>query len=228
MSTVRSNSLALCFQEVLTAILRVRFQRQQVQDAEGFRAQLRRSLQAAMQEARGAGYSSDTVQMAVFATVAYLDESVLNLQSPVFADWARRPLQEELFGGHLAGEAFFRNLQALLAGQDSAEIADALELHCLCLQMGYRGRFAFGDSGELHQLLHLARARIERMRGAPRLMPAVAAPEVPPARGRDPWTRTLAITACALAVLTVAGFGGYELLLGSGVAQVQSAGLTGR
>jgi len=228
MSTVRSNSLALCFQEVLTAILRVRFQRQQVQDAEGFRAQLRRSLQAAMQEARSAGYSSDTVQMAVFATVAYLDESVLNLQSPVFADWARRPLQEELFGGHLAGEAFFRNLQALLAGQDSAEIADALELHCLCLQMGYRGRFAFGDSGELHQLLHLARARIERMRGAPRLMPAVAAPEVPPARGRDPWTRTLAITACALAVLTVAGFGGYELLLGSGVAQVQSAGLTGR
>ena len=228
MSTPRSNSLALCFQEVLTAILRVRFQRQQVQDAEGFRAQLRRSLQSAMQEARAAGYSSDTVQMAVFATVAFLDESVLNLQSPVFADWARRPLQEELFGGHLAGEAFFRNLQALLAGQDSPEIADALELHCLCLQMGYRGRFAFGDTGELHQLLRLARARIERVRGAPCLMPPTAAPAVPPTRTRDPWTRTLAITACILAVLTVVGFGGYELLLGSGVSQVQSAGLTAK
>lgn len=226
MSTLRSNSLALCFQEVLTAVLRVRFQRQQVQDAEGFRAQLRRSLQSAMQEARSAGYSSDTVQMGVFATVAFLDESVLNLQSPAFADWARRPLQEELFGGHLAGEAFFRNLQALLAAPDSAEIADALELHCLCLQMGYRGRYAFGDTGELHQLLRLARARIERMRGAPRLMPAVAAPEVPPSRARDPWTRALAITACLLAILTVAGFGGYELLLGSGVSQVQGAGLT--
>lgn len=228
MTTVRSNSLALCFQEVLTAILRVRFQRQQVQDAEGFRAQLRRSLQSAMQDARAAGYSSDTVQMAVFATVAFLDESVLNLQSPVFADWARRPLQEELFGGHLAGEAFFRNLQALLAGQDSAETADALELHCLCLQMGYRGRFAFGDSGELQQLLRLARARIERVRGAPCLMPAVAAPAVPPARTRDPWTRSLAITACVLTVLTLVGFGGYELLLGSGVSQVQSAGLTAK
>lgn len=228
MSTLRCNSLALCFQEVLTAILRVRFQRQQVQDAEGFRAQLRRSLQSAMQDARNAGYSSDTVQMAVFATVAFLDESVLNLQSPVFADWARRPLQEELFGGHLAGEAFFRNLQALLAGQDSSENADALELHCLCLQMGYRGRFAFGDSGELHQMLRLARSRIERQRGAPRLMPEIPAPEVPPARARDPWTRTLAIAACLLAILTVAGFGGYELLLGSGVSQVQSAGLTGK
>ena len=225
MNTLRSNSLALCFQEVLTAILRVRFQRQQVQDAESFRAQMRRSLQSAMQEARAAGYSSDTVQMGVFAAVAFLDESVLNLQSTVFADWARRPLQEELFGGHLAGEAFFRNLESLLAAQDSAEVADALELHCLCLQMGYRGRYAFGDTGQLHQLLRQARVKIERVRGAPRLMPTVAIPEVPPARSRDPWTRALLIAACVLAGLSVIGFGGYELLLGSGVSQAQTAGL---
>jgi type VI secretion system protein ImpK len=146
MSTDRVNSLALCFQEVLTAILRVRFRRQQVQDSESFRAQMRASLQSAMQDARAMGYSSDTVQMGVFATVAYVDESVLNLQSPVFADWARRPLQEELFGGHLAGEAFFRNLQKLLNEQDAAEVADALELHCQCLQLGYRGRYALGDA----------------------------------------------------------------------------------
>jgi len=93
MSTIRVNSLAFSFQEVLTAILRVRFQRQQVQDSESFRAEMRRSLQAAMQEAKSLGYTSETVQMAVFAAVAYLDESILNLQNPVFADWARRPLQ---------------------------------------------------------------------------------------------------------------------------------------
>jgi len=62
---------------------------------------------AAMQEAKSLGYASETVQMGVFASVAYLDESILNLQNPVFADGARRPLQEELFGGHLAGETFF-------------------------------------------------------------------------------------------------------------------------
>jgi type VI secretion system protein ImpK len=225
MSTTRVNSLSLCFQEVLTAILRVRFQRQQVQDAESFRAQMRRSLQSAMQDARSAGYSSDTVQMGVFATVAFLDESVLNLQSPVFGDWARRPLQEELFGGHLAGEAFFRNFQQLLAAQDSVEVADALELHCLCLQMGYRGRYALGDTGELHQVLRQARAKIERIRGAARLSPPIAPPEVPAARARDPLTRTLLITACVLAGLTIVGFGGYELMLSSGVSQIQSAGL---
>ena len=69
MSIARVNSLAFSFQEVLTAILRVRFERQQVQDAESFRAQMRRSIQAAMQEARALGYSSDTVQMSVFAVV---------------------------------------------------------------------------------------------------------------------------------------------------------------
>jgi type VI secretion system protein ImpK len=226
MGNVRINNLALCFQEALTAILRVRFQRQQVQDSESFRAQMRRSLQSAMQDARSLGYTSETVQTAVFAAVAYLDESVLNLQSPVFADWARRPLQEELFGGHLAGEAFFRNLQALLSTQDSAETADALELHCLCLQMGYRGRYALGDAGELHQLLRMARGKIERIRGAPCLMPTVAAPEVPAARTRDPWTRTLVIATCVLAGLALIAFGGYEVLLGSGVSHVQNAGLT--
>jgi type VI secretion system protein ImpK len=222
------NSLALCFQEALTAIVRVRFQRQQVQDSESFRAQMRRTLQSAMQEGRTLGYSSDTVQMGVFAAVAFLDESVLNLQSPVFSDWARRPLQEELFGGHLAGEMFFTNLRALLGQQDSAEVADALEVHCLCLEMGYRGRYALGDSGELHQVLRQALAKIERTRGPAQLMPPITAPAVPPARTKDTWTRVLLLTTCVLAGLTVVAFGGYEILLGSGVSQVQNAGITSR
>ncbi|MGC2635866.1 MAG: DotU family type IV/VI secretion system protein [Acidobacteriaceae bacterium] len=223
MSAPRMNSLALCFQEVLTAIVRIRFQRQQVQDAESFRGQMRRSLQSAMQEGRGLGYSSETVQMAVFAAVAFMDESVLNLQSPAFAEWARRPLQEELFGGHLAGETFFRNLSLLLGQQDSAEVADALEVHCLCLQMGYRGRYALGDTGELHQLLRQALAKIQRARGTAHLGPLVAPAEVKPARTRDAWSRALLVTTCVLAALTLVALGGYEVLLGSGVSQVQSA-----
>jgi type VI secretion system protein ImpK len=226
MSTNRANSLALCFQEVLTAILRVRFRRQQVQDAESFRAQMRANLQAAMPEGRALGYASETVQMAVFATVAYLDESVLNLQSPVFGDWARRPLQEELFNSHLAGEIFFQNLQKLLNQQDSHEVADILELHCLCLQMGFRGRYALGDAGELGQFLRQSLAKIQRIRGAAALMPPVEAPAVPPARTRDPLTAGLLVATCVLAGLLVVAFGGYELMLGSGVSNVQNAGLT--
>lgn len=222
MDTARVNSLSLCFQEVLTAIARIRYQRQQVQNAESFRTQMRQSLQTAMQEARSLGYSSETVQMAVFAAVAYMDESVLNLQSPVFADWARRPLQEELFGGHTAGEAFFRNFRTLLTQQDSAEVADALELHCLCLQMGYRGRYALGDSGELHQTLRQARDKIQRIRGAAHLAPLTAAPEVRPARARDAWSRGLLIAACVLAALVILAYGGFTVALSSGASHVQT------
>jgi len=222
MAQARVNNLALTFQEVLTAILRVRVQRQQVQDAESFRAQMRRSLQAAMQEARSLGYQSETVQMAVFATVAFLDESVLNLQSPVFADWARRPLQEELFGGHLAGETFFQNLRKLLRAPDSAEVADAVELHCLCLEMGYRGRYAFADSGELHELLRQAREKIQRIRGQAFLVPPAPAPDVRRTRTKDALTRALLITAGVLTGLVVLAFSGFELALGSGVSNLSA------
>ena len=228
MSPARVNSLAVSFQEALTAILRVRFQRQQVQDSESFRAQMRRALQAAMQESRAMGYSSEIVQMGVFAAVAYLDESVLNLQSPVFADWARRPLQEELFGGHMAGETFFLNLRNLLGQQDSPEAADTLELYCLCLLMGYRGRYALGDTGELHALLRQAREKIQRVRGQSQMIPPSPAPEVKPARAKDSWSRALLVTACVLAGLTVLAFGGFELTLGSGVSQIQNSSLAVR
>ena len=217
----RTNSLAYAFQEVLTAILRIRFQRQQVQDSESFRAQIRRSLQSAMQDSRALGYSNEIVQTAVYATVAFLDESVLNLQNPVFADWSRRPLQEELFGGHTAGEMFFRNFRDLLTRDSNTEAADALELHCLCLQLGYRGRFAFGDTGELHQLLRQAREKIARVRGNAQFLAATPPPEVRAIARTDPWSRRLMLTAAALALVTIIAFAGFEFSLSSEASQVQ-------
>jgi type VI secretion system protein ImpK len=226
MSDARTASLASTFQEVLTAIVRVRFRLQHVQDAQSFRGQIRQSLQGTMQQARTLGYSSEGVQMAVFAAVAFLDESVLNLQDPAFADWARRPLQEELFGGHLAGETFFRNLRAYLAQQDSTEVADVLELHCLCLLMGYRGRYALGDSGELYSMLRQARERINRIRGEARLMPRLRpAPAAAARTGVDRWSRPLVWTTCILALLAGAAFTGYAIDLASGAALLQSSSL---
>jgi type VI secretion system protein ImpK len=225
---IRTNSLAYSFQEVLTAILRIRFQRQHVQDSESFRAQIRRSLQSAMQDARALGYSNEIVQTAVYATVAFLDESVLNLQNPVFADWSRRPLQEELFGGHTAGEAFFRNFRDLLGRENQTEVADALELHCLCLMLGYRGRFAFADSGELHQMLRQAREKIARVRGNAQFLAAGPPPEVRQVARTDPWSRGLMLTAAAFALITLIAFGGFEFALGSGASQVQNTSINTR
>jgi type VI secretion system protein ImpK len=225
MSTTRTASLASTFQEPLTAILRVRFRRQQVQDAQNFRSQMRQSLQSSMQQARALGYTGEMIQIGVFAAVAFLDESVLNLQDPAFADWARRPLQEELFGGHLAGETFFHNLRKCLGQQDSMHVADVLELHCLCLLMGYRGRYALGDSGELFAMLRQARERIQRIRGGAHLLNLASAPPPIAPRPIDQWSRRLLITTCVLAGLAVLAFGGYEISLASGVSLIQSTSL---
>ena len=120
-ATNRTANLASAFQEVITAVLRVRSQRQSVQNLDTFRTQLRQLMQTAMNEARTLGYNSQYIQMAVLVTVGFLDETVLNLGTGVVADWARRPLQEELFGGHVAGETVFANLQQLLQQQDAPE-----------------------------------------------------------------------------------------------------------
>ena len=224
MSLGRNANLASLFQEVLTAIVRVRFRYQPVSDAEVFRVQIRQSLQGPMQQARALGYSNEVVQGAVFAVVALLDESVLNLQDPVFAQWARRPLQEELFGGHLAGETFFHNLRAYLAQSDSPQLADVLELHCLCLLLGYRGRYALGDSGELYAMLRNARSRIARIRGEATLLPAMEAPAAITKVSRpDRWGRYLLWTAGALVCLLLMVFLGYHLSLSSGANALDSS-----
>src|SRR3954453_7098006 len=124
----RTANLALIFQEVLTATVRLRSNRQAVNDAETFRHHIREALRTAAQEARNsAGYSTDDIKMATFAAVGFFDESVLSAQSPLFANWPRRTLQEELFGTHMAGDIFFVNLHQLLGKPDSADLADLLE-----------------------------------------------------------------------------------------------------
>lgn len=217
------NNLALCFQEPLTAIVRVRSGRQQVQDAGTFRDQIRRALQASMQEARTLGYNNDAVHVAVFAVVALLDESVLNLQKPVFSEWSRRPLQEELFGGHNAGEVFFRNLNDLLARQDSPETADCLEVYCLCLLLGFKGRYALGGSGDLQASIRRAREKIDRSRGPSRLPQVQSGSEIHLARNRDGLGRALAYIAAVACVAALLTFGALDFVLTSGASRIQTS-----
>jgi type VI secretion system protein ImpK len=210
---MKTNNLALAFQEVFTVILRTRFFVQHVENADSFRATLRKMISAAVKDASAMGYSDEASKMAIYAMIGFLDESVLNSKDPTFADWARRPLQEEMFGGHVAGELFFRNVTELLNRPESAEVADVLELHALCLLLGYRGRFAFGDASEIHSILHRIRDKITRIRGAFALFRPAETPAAPPAPKRDPWVRRLALTAILLAVFTLLAFAGYMLIL---------------
>jgi type VI secretion system protein ImpK len=214
----RPENLALIYQEVLTAIERLRANRQGVTDANAFRHHTREALKNAYAQATQAAYPADDVKYAAFATVAFLDESVLNSQNPIFTDWLRKPLQEELFGTHIAGETFFQNLQVLLGRQDSPDLADILEVHYLCMLLGFGGRYSAGNRGELTQVLQMTADKIRRIRGrmGP-LSPAWALPNDKVPSGKDPLVRKLSILAIACASLMVVLFVIYKVVLGSGV-----------
>jgi type VI secretion system protein ImpK len=143
----QTQNLASCYENALTIILRLSsLQRGSATNSQDFRTSIRAALKAAMEQAKSLGYSSEVNQLAFFAVVALLDESVLKMQDPAFSDWAQRPLQEEMFGHNRAGEVFFDHLRTLLSRQDSAETADCLEVYCLCMLLGFKGKYALGPS----------------------------------------------------------------------------------
>jgi type VI secretion system protein ImpK len=218
----RRGSLALVLQEALTAIERLRANRQVAADGESFRAHLKHLLAAAEEEARRTGYANGDIKRAIYAVTVFADESVLNSSQPMFADWPKKPLQEELFGGHMGGELFFKNLQELLTRQDAEDLADLLEVHQLCLLLGFKGRYSMSDGGELRGLIHALGQKIDRIRGGvPPLSPAWSLPaneQIPLAV--DPWLLRLAYGALgtigfAMMLLLI-----FALILKSGAADL--------
>lgn len=223
-ASIRRGQLALALQEVLTATVRLRANRQLAADADSFRRHVKQVMAAAEQEARRAGYADDQIRLALYAVVAFLDESVLNSTQPMFADWPRKPLQDEIFGGHLGGELFFRNVQALLAQPDSEDLADLLEVFQLCMLLGFHGRYSMSDRGELQMVMSRVAEKIARIRGPfGDLSPAWAPPpgEIPTPRG-DRWARRLGFGAVATIVIAGALFVVYQMSLRGGIAELHA------
>jgi len=213
----RSN-LALIYQEILTAITRFRSNRQAVQDAGSFRAQVKTAIGAAEAEATKKGYAADDVRLATFAVVAFLDESILNSNNPLFTDWPRMPLQEELFGVHQAGEMFFNCIDRLMAKEDSPQSADVLEIYALCLWLGYRGRYSMSGQEAVRSVASTVTEKLQHIRGGPRpLAPNWAPPkDAVQQKSSDPCVKALLIGALGALLIAVVSFGVFKFVLISG------------
>ena len=214
----RVENLAFVFQELLTVGERLRSNRQQVADAPSFRAQIWAAVKQADEDARRRGYSADDIELATFAVIAFLDESILNLRLPVFADWPRQPLQEERYGHHIAGEVFFQNLQKLLGRQDSHETADLLEVYQLCLLLGFAGRYSMGGRGDLRAITMQTADKIQRIRQTGGdLSTGWRLPQDPLfTAGSDPWATRLMWAAVGCAGLVALLYVSFYLMLNSG------------
>ena len=219
----RTENLALAFQELITVGERLRCNRQSVADAATFRAQIWAGVKAASDMARNRGYSQEDSELAIFAVIAFVDESILNLRHPIFADWPRQPLQAERYGHHVAGEIFFQNLQKLLQRPDSAQLADLLEVYYLCLLMGYAGRYTLGGRGELRGILQQTGERLQRIRQTSAILSPDAQPPGDAVRqvSGDRVARILLFVAIACAVMMLGLFIAFHVMLGRGVDNLQ-------
>ncbi len=218
-------NLALIYQEVLTAVTRFRSNRQAAADATVFRSQMKAAIRAAESTATSSAYPVEDTRLATFAVVAFLDESILNSNDPVFADWARMPLQEELFGGHTAGEIFFQCVDRLLARGDSPQLADVLEVFSLCLLLGYRGRYSLSGQEGIRTVLDSIAEKMQRIRGPVRpLSPNSSVPQdVVRSKAYDVWVRRLTFGAAGVLALALILFIGFKLGLMSGASGLHSA-----
>ncbi len=214
------DNLALAFQELLTLGERLRSNRQVVTNAQAFRGQIWEAVKVADRDAHAYGYSSEDIELATFAVIAFLDESILNMRQPVFADWPRQPLQEERYGHHIAGEIFFQNLQKLLARPDSAALSDLLEVYDLCLLLGFAGRYSMGNRGDLRTLAQQISEKLFRIRRPTGILSpdgALPSDSAVVSVSGDPLAKRLMISAIAAAVFTVLLFFVFNYLVAAGV-----------
>jgi type VI secretion system protein ImpK len=217
-------TLAVIFQEPLTAVVRVWANPQLTQDPHGLRENLKNALKAAIEDARRKGFSEEETKLAMFAVVAYLDETILTQNQPAFADWRRKPLQEELFGVHIAGEIFFQNLENIIRQPDSLPNSDLLELYALCISLGFQGRYSAGGRAELKRIVDACMDKCRRIRGAmPPLSPSGALPQTDAVLAtEDPWFQRLVLVGGGCCALAVALFVVYKLMLGSGADELRA------
>lgn len=214
-----TQNLATAFQEVLTAIVRVRYRQQPVASADDFRNRVKTALSVAMRDARAMGYPDDDIQQAVFAVVAFVDECVLGARSSVFAGW--QSLQAEMFQntGHNAGIVFFEKLDRQIARPDSTQAADVTEVFLLCLGLGYKGRYGVSGgsgAGDLSAVVAGSRRKIVRIRGEqPEITPRWQLPSRVAATHSDPWLRHLFVLSVACSALAVSLFVLFKIILAS-------------
>ncbi len=113
-------------------------------DADGVAATIKASLDRAAARAARAGYSTEQVQGALYATVAWIDELAMSMEWPGSARWRLSPLQRHYFATTRAGVGFFERLEALPENE-----TEVREVYALMLVAGFQGDFAYRPAAEL-------------------------------------------------------------------------------
>src|ERR1035437_8579885 len=160
---LRAERLALLYQGMLTAIVRIQSGKQPLTDANTFQKRMESLLDEIEREAIKVGYRTQDIQDAHYAIIAFLDETIQRSSDANRNQWT--PLQAKRYAQAVAGEGVYERLKTIRTRRDSRELADLLEVYDLCFLLGYQGRYAVGGRSELDRLIEDLREQIERIRG---------------------------------------------------------------
>jgi type VI secretion system protein ImpK len=123
-------------------------------------AQLVGFIETLRERARERGLPERDAEDVAYALAALADEVALSRSEEIRSHWYGRPLQMHFFGENVAGEGFFRRLEALRGDPRRSE---ALRVYYLCLLFGFQGKYAMsGGEPELLRLQAALRAELDR------------------------------------------------------------------
>jgi type VI secretion system protein ImpK len=149
------------------------------------------------------GYAEEDLKATRYATLALIDETILNSQWPFKDQWADRPLQLQFFGEHMAGERFFDLLERVR--QKGARKVDLLEVFSIVLILGFQGKYKLRGREELDTLIRDLVGEVTKYRGGVSpLSPHGRIPDEPverPSKTIPRWVLITGISAVALVIL---------------------------
>ena len=139
---------------------------------EQVKGEIRQLLAQSETMSRGGVLDPKQYEEARFIVCAWVDETLLGSQWRDTHRWQHEQLQRHFYQTTDAGVEAFERLQAL--GQKQ----QAREVFCLCLALGFRGRY-LGPEGEV-QLEQVRNAQLKLLFDAPQGVPATDAMELFP------------------------------------------------
>jgi len=138
-------------------------------DPAGLLASLQDQLESLQMSAEFAEVSSASVDGAVYALCALLDESAA--ATPWGGGWIEDGLLKKMLGETNGGEGFFARLKELMSGADApdGDRADLREFYYVCLALGFEGRYRQAEHGReaLHAIRNDLYARLAERRPRP-------------------------------------------------------------
>jgi type VI secretion system protein ImpK len=105
-------------------------------------------------------YPDRQLKAAKYALAAFVDETVLSINSPLREEWEKFPLQLEYFGEHLGGVRFFERLDESI--KEIKTESDVVEVYYICMLLGFKGKYQVYMEDQLQQLIKNTAEQLKR------------------------------------------------------------------